>query len=48
MATHFELLDTQKIDALNIEVERYRHLGTGASHVHLSRTTRTTPLPSRF
>ena len=35
MATHFELLDTQKIDALNIEVERYRHLGTGASHVHL-------------
>jgi presequence protease len=36
MANHFELLGKQPISALNLEVERYRHLGTGALHLHLN------------
>ncbi|MBF0610734.1 MAG: peptidase M16 [Magnetococcales bacterium] len=35
-APHFELLQTQKVDALNLTVESYRHPATGARHLHLS------------
>lgn len=32
----FEFLRSQKIEALNIEVEEYRHKVTGAQHIHLA------------
>lgn len=32
----FELLRTQTIDALKIRVEEYRHIATGAQHIHLA------------
>lgn len=32
----FEHLRSQKIDALNLEVQEYRHKATGAQHIHIS------------
>ncbi len=32
----FEHLRTRKIDALNLEVQEYRHKTTGAQHIHIS------------
>jgi len=32
----FKLLRTQKIDSLNVEIEEYVHLKTGAKHLHLA------------
>ncbi|UZE94717.1 insulinase family protein [Alkalimarinus alittae] len=38
MSSHpaFELLRTQKIDSLKVEIEEYIHLKTGARHLHLA------------
>lgn len=35
-ATHFELLRAQRINTLNLELQEYRHRGTGATHYHLA------------
>ncbi len=32
----FDYIRSEKIDSLNIEIEEYRHLNTGAMHYHLS------------
>lgn len=33
---YFELVKSQRIDSLNAQVEEYRHLKTGAQHIHLA------------
>ncbi|MFO1434857.1 MAG: insulinase family protein [Gammaproteobacteria bacterium] len=35
MASTFELVRTQRIDTLNVEMQQYRHFKTGATHYHL-------------
>lgn len=32
----FELIKSQRIDSLNAQVEEYRHIKTGAQHIHLA------------
>ncbi|MBV1882370.1 MAG: insulinase family protein [Pseudomonadales bacterium] len=34
--TAFDLIRTQSISALNVEVQEYRHLTTGAQHIHVA------------
>jgi Zn-dependent M16 (insulinase) family peptidase len=36
MTTTFELVRTQRIDTLNVEMQEYRHSRTGAVHYHLA------------
>jgi Zn-dependent M16 (insulinase) family peptidase len=36
MASTFELIRTQRIDTLNVEMQQYRHASTGAVHYHLA------------
>ncbi|MGQ0657437.1 MAG: insulinase family protein [Chromatiales bacterium] len=35
-ATSFELLRRQRIETLNLDMQEYRHRGTGATHFHLA------------
>jgi hypothetical protein len=33
---HFNLIRTQSIDALHVNIEEYEHIGTGAKHLHFA------------